>query len=115
MEERRLRVFENRPKGDDVRGDWRKLYNKGLNLLNASPNIVRMIKWKRMRWDGNVACMWARRGAYRLLVGKPEGKRPLARPRHGWEDNIKIDLHEVGWGSWTGLFWISIGACGGHL
>ena len=87
-EERRLRVFENRmlrrifgPKRDEVTGEWRKLHNEELNDLNSSPNIVRVIKWRRMRWAGYVACMGERRGAYRILVGKPEGKIPLGRPR----------------------------------
>jgi hypothetical protein len=85
-EERRLRVFENRvlrrifgPKRDMVKGEWRKLYNEELNDLYSSPNDVRVIKPRRMRWAGHVACMGERRGAYRFLVGKPEGKRPLGK------------------------------------
>jgi hypothetical protein len=104
-EERRLRVFENRvlrrvfgPKRDEVTGEWRKLHNKELNDLYALPNIVRVVKSKQMRWAGHVAHMGEDRGVHRVLVGKPERKRPLERPRHRWEDNIKIDLQEVGGG-----------------
>jgi len=100
-EERRLRVFENRalrilgPKRDEVTGEWRKLHNEELNDLYCSPNIVQVIK-SRIRWVGHVACMGERIGVYRVLVGKMEGKTPLARPRRRWEDNIKMDLQEVG-------------------
>jgi len=104
-EERRLRVFENRvlrrifgPKRDEVTGEWRKLHNEELNDLYSSPNIVRVIKSRRMRWTGHVACMGEGRGVYRVLVGKPEGRRPLGRPRRRWEDNIRMDLREVGCG-----------------
>jgi len=83
---------------DKVKGEWRKLHNEELNVLYCSPNIVRVIKSRRMRWAGHVACMWERRGIYRVLVGKREGKRPLGRPRHRWGDNIKLDLLEVGCG-----------------
>ena len=101
-EECRLRVFENRllwrlfgPKKDDVTGEWRKLHNE-LNNLYSSPYIIRVIKWSRMRWRGHVACMGERRGIYRVVMGKFEGKRPIGRSRHRWEDNIKMDLQEVG-------------------
>ena len=104
-EERRLRVFENRvlrrifgPKRDEVTREWRKLHNEELNDLYSSPNIVRVIKLRRMRWAGHVAHMGERRRVYRILVGKREGKRPLGRPRCRWEDNIKMDLQEVGCG-----------------
>jgi hypothetical protein len=80
---------------DEVTSEWRKLHNDELNDLNALPSIVCVIKSRRMRWVGNVACMGERRGVFRVLVGKPEGKRPLWRPRHRWEDNIKMDLQEV--------------------
>jgi hypothetical protein len=70
--------------------------------LCSSPNIIRVIKSRRLRWAGHVARMGERRGAYRALVGKPEGRRPLERPRRRWENNIKMDLREVGWGAWTG-------------
>jgi hypothetical protein len=88
-EESRLRVFEDRmlgrifgPKRDEVTGEWRKLHNEELNDLYCSPNVVRVIKSRRMRWAGHVARMWKRRGVYRVLVGNPERKRPLGRPRH---------------------------------
>jgi len=100
-EKRRLSVFENRvlrgifgSKGDEVTGERRKLQNEELNDLYCSSNIFRVIKW-RMRWAGHVASMGESRGVYRVLVGKPEGKRPLGRPRGRWEDNIKMDLQEV--------------------
>jgi hypothetical protein len=103
-EARRLRVSENRvlrrifgPKRDEVTGEWRRLHNKGLYALYSS-DIIRMIKSRRLRWAGHTARMGERRGAYRVLVGKPEGRRPLERPRRRWEDNITMDLREVGWG-----------------
>jgi hypothetical protein len=86
------------PKRDEVTGEWRKLHNKELYALYSSPNIILEIKSRRLRWAGLVARMGERRGAYRALVGKPEGRRPLGRPRRRWEDNIKMDLREVGWG-----------------
>jgi len=104
-EERRLRVFENRvlrrilgPRRDEVTGEWRKLHNEELSDKYSSPDIVRVIKSTRMKWEGHVARMGERRGVYRVLVGKPEGKIPLGRPRRRWEDNIKMDLQEVGCG-----------------
>ena len=94
-EERRLRVFENRvlrrifgPKRVEVTGEWRNLHNEELNDLYPSPN-VHVIKSRRMRWGVHVAHMGERSGVYRVLMGKHEGKRPLGRPRHRWEDNIK--------------------------
>ena len=96
-------------------GEWRRLHNEELNDLYSSPNIVRMIKSRRMRWAGHVARMGEERGAYRVLVGKPEGKIPLGRPRRRWLDNIKMDLQEVGCGLWTGLGWHRIGTGGGRL
>jgi hypothetical protein len=98
--EHRLRVFENRmlrifgPKRKED-GSWKKLHNDELHSLYSSPNIVRVIKSRRMRWAGHVARMGEERGVYRVLVGRPEGKRPLGRPRCRWEDNIKIDLREI--------------------
>jgi hypothetical protein len=77
-------------------GSWRKLHNNELHSLYSSPNIVRVIKLRRMRWAEHVAHMGEGRGVYRVLVGRPEGKRPLGRPRRRWEDNIKIDLREIG-------------------
>jgi hypothetical protein len=82
------------PKKDEVTGRWRKLHNKELHDLYSSPSIIRKIKSRRMRWAGHVARMGEKRNAYRLLVGKPEGNRPLGRPRHRWVDNIRIDLLE---------------------
>jgi hypothetical protein len=109
-EECRLWVFENRvlrrifgPKRDEVTGEWRRLHNKELYAFYSSLNITCVIKSRRLRWAGHVARMGERRGAYRALVGKPEGRRPLGRPRRRWEDNIKMDLREVGW---EGIDWI---------
>ena len=108
-----LRVFENRalrrifgPKRDEVTGEWGKLHFEELNDLHSSPNIIRVIKWRRMRWAGHVAHMGGRRVVYRVLVGKPEWKRAHGRPRCEWEDNIKMDLLEVGCG---GMDWIDLG------
>ena len=94
-ENRVLRVFG--PKRDEVTGEWRKLHEE-LRGLYSLPNIMRVVKSRRMRWAGHVARMGKGRGVHRVLVGKPEGKRPLGRPRRRWEDNIKIDLQEVGGG-----------------
>ena len=80
---------------DELTGEWRSLHNEELNDLYSSPSIVRVIKSRRMRWAGNVARMGEERGVYRVLVGKPEGKRPLGRPRRRWVDNIRVDLREV--------------------
>jgi hypothetical protein len=98
-------VFENRvlrgmfgPKRDEVTGEGRKLHSGELHNLYSSPDIMRQIKSRRMRWAGHVARMGEGRNLYRFLVGKPEGKRPLGRPRRRWEDGIKMDLEETGWG-----------------
>jgi len=100
-EERKLRLFENRmlrrifePKRDEVIGEWRKLHNEKISTLYSTPNIIRVIK-SRMSWVGNVARMGEKRGAYRVVVGKPEGRRPLGKPRRSGENNIKMDLQEV--------------------
>jgi hypothetical protein len=96
-------VFENRvlrgvlgAKRAKVTGEWRKLHNEELNNLYSLPSIVRVVKSRKMRWAGHVARMGEERGVHRELVGKPEGKKPLGRPRRRWEDNIKMDLQEVG-------------------
>jgi hypothetical protein len=98
-EEYRLRVFENRvlgrifgPKRDEVTGEWRKLPNEELHILYSSPYIIRQIKSRRMRWAGHVERM----GEERNVMGKPQGKRPLGRPRRRWEDGIRMDLREIG-------------------
>ena len=111
-EQRKLRVFENMvlrrifgPRRDEVTGEWRRLHNEELNGLYSSPNIVWVIKSRRMRWAGHVARMVEEREVYRVLVGKLDG--PLGRPRRRWVDNIRMDLQEVGWrGAWTGLIWL---------
>jgi hypothetical protein len=111
-EEHRLMVLENRvlrrifgPKKDEVTGRWRKLHNEELHDLYCSPRIIRIMKSRRMRWVGHVARMGEKRNAYRLLVGNPEGKRPLGRARRRWFYNIRMDLLEVKWGDvvWIGL------------
>jgi len=93
------------PRRDEVTGEWRRLHNEGLNDLYSSLNIVRVIKSRRMRWAGHVARMGEGRGVCRVLVGKPEGKRPMGRPRRRWVDNIRMDLQEVGCGymDWIGV------------
>jgi hypothetical protein len=105
-EECRLRVFENKvlrrifgPKRDEVTGEWKRLHNKELHALYSSPNIIGVIKSRRLGLTGHVARMGERRGAYRASVEKPEGRRPLGRPRRRWEDTVKMDLQEVGWGA----------------
>jgi len=111
-EERKLRMFENMvlrrifgPRRNEVTGEWRRLHNEELNDLYCSPNTVQVIKSRRMRWARHVARMGEERGVYRVLVGKPEGKRPLGIPRRRWVDNIRMDLQEVGCGymDWLGL------------
>jgi hypothetical protein len=111
-EEHRLGVFENRvlrrifgPKRDEVTGEWRKLHNEELRDLYSSPSIIRIIKARWMRRAGHVARMGENRNMCRLLVGKPEGRMALGRPRRRWVDNIRMDLVEVGWGDvdWIGL------------
>jgi len=108
----KLRVFENMVlrrifglRRDEVTGEWRRLHNEELNDLYCSHNIVRLIKWRRMRWAGHVARVGEEREVYRVLVGKREGRRPLGRPRRRWANNIRMDLQEVGCGymDWIGL------------
>jgi hypothetical protein len=103
-ERHRLGMFENRvlrriigSKRDEVTGEWRILHDEELHDLNSSPSIIRIMKARRMRWTGHVARMGEKMNAYRLLVGKPEGRRPLGRPRRRWMNNIMMDLVEVGW------------------
>jgi hypothetical protein len=86
------------PKRDEVTGGWRKLHNEELRDLYSSPSIIRIIMSRRMRWAGHVARMMEKRNAYRLLVGKPDGKRLLGKPRRRCVDNIKMDHLEIGWG-----------------
>jgi len=100
-------MFENRAlrrifgsKRDEITEEWRKLHNEELNDLYCSANIIRVVKSRRMRWAGHVARVGLRRGAYRFMVGKSEGKGPLGKPRSTWEDNVKMNLQEMG--------------CGGH-
>jgi hypothetical protein len=111
-EEHRLRVFENRvlrrifgPKRYEVMGEWRKMHNEELHNLYSSPGIIRQVKSRRMRWAGHVARMGEERKVYKVLVGKPEGMRPLGRPRCRWENGIKMDLREIGLG---GVDWIRL-------
>jgi hypothetical protein len=107
-----LGVFEDRvlrkifgPKRDEVTGGSRKLHDEELHGLYSSPNIVRVIKARRMRWAGHVARMWEVRGAYNILVRRPEGRKPLGRPRRRWKDNIKMDLGETGFGDVDLIHW----------
>src|SRR5215510_4744992 len=93
------------PKRDEVTEEWRKLHTEELHDLYSSPNIVRVIKSRRMRWAGHVARIAEERGMFRVLVGKPDGKRPLGRPRRRWEDNIRMDLQEAECG---GMDWIGL-------
>jgi hypothetical protein len=94
-----------------VMGQWRKLHTGELHNLYSSPAIIRQIKSRR-RWAGHVARMGEGRCVYRILVGKPEGERPHQRPRHRWEDGIRMDLREIGWGVWSGFTWLRIGTVG---
>jgi hypothetical protein len=107
-----LGVLENRvlrrmfgSKRAQVTGGWRKMHNEELHNLYSSPSIIRMFKSRRIKWAGNVAQIRKRMTAYRILVGKPKGKRPLGRPRRRWVDNIKIDPREIGR---SGMHWIDL-------
>jgi hypothetical protein len=110
--EHRLRVFENRvlrrifgPKRDEVTGEWTELHSEELHNLYPSPDIIRQVKSRQMRWTGHVASIGKERKLYKVLVGKPEGKRPLGRPRRRWEDGVGMDLREIGFG---GVDWIRL-------
>jgi hypothetical protein len=114
-------VFENRvlrrifgPKRDEVTGECKRLHSGELCNLYSSPDNIRQIKSRRMRWAGHVAHMGERRNVYRVLMGRPKGKRPIERPRRRWEDGIKMDLREIGWG-WSGFSWLRLGIVGGKL
>jgi len=105
------RVLENRmlrktlgPKGEEVRGEWRRLRNEELHDLHSLSNIFRVMKFRIMRWAGHVASTRERRGAYRVLVERPKLKRQQGRPRCWWENNIRTDLQEVGWGSMDWIY-----------
>jgi hypothetical protein len=118
-EDHRMSVFENRvlrrifgPKRDEVTGEWRELYNEELHNLYSSPDIIRQITPRRMKWAGHVARVGEEIKVYKVLVGKPEGKTPLGRPRRRWEDGIRMDLREIGWGVWFGFDWLRIGSVG---
>jgi hypothetical protein len=115
-------VFENRVlrrmfghRKDEVMGEWRKLHNGGLHNLYSSPDIIRQIKSRRIRWAGHVAGKGEGRNVCRVLVGKPEGKRPFERPRRRWEDGIKMNIREIGWGMWSGFTKLRIGIVCGPL
>jgi hypothetical protein len=98
-----------------VTGEWRKLHSEELHNLYSSADIIRQVKSRRMRWAGHVARMVEERNVYKVLVGKPEGKRPLGRPRRRWEDGIRMDLRRLAWGVWIGFDCIRTGTGGGLL
>ena len=119
-EECRLRVFVTKvltrifgPKRDKITGEWRRLHNKELYALCSSPEIL-VIKSRKLRWAGHVSHMAENESVYRVSVGKPEGRKPLGRTRHRWEDNIKMVHREMGCGEWTGSVWLRTGT-GGRL
>jgi hypothetical protein len=121
-EEHILRVFENRvlrrifgPKRDEVIGGWTKLHNEEPHNLYSSPSIIRIIRTKKMRWAVHVVRMWQKRNACRILVGEPEGKRPLRRSRCRWVDNTKWILEKQDGIVWIGLIWLRVGTSGGLL
>jgi hypothetical protein len=119
-QEQRLRVFGNRvlrrifgSKREEVAGGWRRLHNEELHNLYCSPNIIKAIKSRRMILVGHVVCMGNMSNAYKFFAGKPDGKRPLRRPRHRWENNIRMDFRETGLDSlWTGCIWLRKGTSG---
>jgi len=100
---------------DKVTAECLTLHNEKLYGYYSSPNITRVIKSRRMRWAEHIARMGEMRDVHRVLVAKPEGKRPLGRPRRRWEDNIKVNLQEIGWEKWTGLIWLRLETSGGRL
>jgi hypothetical protein len=115
-------VFENTvlrkifgPKRDEVRGKLKKLHSEELHISFSSPSIIRQIKSRRMRWAGHVARMGEERKVYKVLMGQPEGKRQLRRPRRRWDHGIRLDLREIGWGVRIGFNWLRIGTAGGLL
>jgi hypothetical protein len=122
-EEHTLRVFENRilrrvfgPNRDEVTGEWRKWHSEELHNLYSYADIIRQVKTRRMRWAGHVARAGEERKMYKVLVGKPEGKSPLGRPRRRFEDGIRMDLRETGFvGVWIGFDWLRTGTGGGLL
>jgi hypothetical protein len=108
----KLKVFENRmlrnifgPYRDEVRREWRRVHNEEFYALYASPNIIGVIKSRKKTWAGHVARLWYKRGSYRVLVGRPDSKRPLGKRKRRWDDIIKLDLQDVGWG---GMDWIAV-------
>jgi hypothetical protein len=101
-------------KSNEVTGQWRRMHAK-LYDLYCSPSIIRVVKSRRLKWAGHVASKGESRGAYRVFVGRPRGKRPLGKPRRRWEDNIKMDLIEMGLGARTGLLLLRKGTGGGRL
>jgi hypothetical protein len=103
------------PRRDEVRGLWRKLHSEELHNLYSSPDIIRQIEWRRMRWAGHVARVGEGRNVCTVLMGIPGGKRPLVRPRRRWQDGIKMDLRKIGWGGglWSGFAWLRIMIVGG--
>jgi hypothetical protein len=113
-------VFENRvlrrmfgPKRGGVTGEWRKVHKGELRNLYSSPDIIRQIKARRMRWAGHMASTGEGRKVYKVLVAKPEGKKPLERPRRRWKDRIRMDIREIGWEMWSGFVWLILGIGGG--
>jgi hypothetical protein len=112
-------VFENKvlrrifgPKGDEVTGEWRKLDSGELHNLYSSPDIIRQIRSRRMRWEGHVVHMGEDRKMCKALVEMLEGKRPLGRSRHRWEDGVRMDLRVIGWGVWSRFNWLRVGTGG---